>query len=452
MRLRPRPEDAKVMREWFGGARATFNWALACIRDKPSEYKLNKIWLRKRFVNVCNIPKKKEYLLNTPKHIRDVAIEELVDAYATNFRKRAKDPTHKFDIKFRSRKEPKQCITLQPNAFRSWDVKNGKASLFPTFLENAVKFLTRKGRSDIPDKIEYDCKLTTDRLGRFFLHVTYHADEKVVSVQDGTAGESQASSATLGDAALDPGVRTAFTVYSSTPGMTFKLGNGDMSRIYRLCKHLDDLIGQVNSKRRNVCQLRSHAQRRRMRKAVWRLRDRIRHLVDEFHWKTIRFLLGRFRNIFIPSFGVSIMVKRSNRCIGSETARKMLCWRHYAFRQRLLDAASKTPGCTVHVCTEEWTSKTCTHCMNVKHDLGGAKLYNCRCCGLKADRDVVGARNIFIKSVRCEPSGLAPDFARYAREGNDPADLRMRNSNSLEALERHDNVHLRALKWKVEEE
>ena len=91
------------------------------------------------------------------------------------------------------------------------------------------------------------------------------------------------------------------------------------------------------------------------------------------------------------------MVKKGRK-IASKTARQMLCWRHYGFRQRLIASAERA-GVTVAVRTEEYTSKTCTHCQHVKHDLGGAKVYRCMQCGLVGDRDVCGARNIFLKNA-----------------------------------------------------
>ena len=53
-------------------------------------------------------------------------------------------------------------------------------------------------------------------------------------------------------------------------------------------------------------------------------------------------------------------------------------------------------GCNVHVCTEEYTSKTCGLCGNINYRLGSNEIYECKKCNLKIDRDVNGARNIYI--------------------------------------------------------
>jgi transposase len=86
------------------------------------------------------------------------------------------------------------------------------------------------------------------------------------------------------------------------------------------------------------------------------------------------------------------------RVIGRTTARAMLSWAHFQFRQRLEAKAREYPWVRVHAdIGEEWTSKTCTRCGHIRHDLGAAEVYRCAQCGLVIDRDVNGARNIFIK-------------------------------------------------------
>lgn len=366
--LRPTPEVAKILKGWFGAVRTTYNWALSCIKAKPKEYqKSNMIWLRKRFINKCNIPKSKRYLLDTPKSIRDTAVSDLAEAYKANYAKKALNPGHSFDLKFR-RKKDDQCITITSDQIKNWDSDKGEFKMFPTFLKNKIKFYTRKNKM-VPDKVSYDCKLLMNRLGRFSLVIVFHE-----APCESQTGKNQCS--------LDPGVRTFQTVYSPTPGLCYKIGHNDMKRIFRLCKHLDTMISQKVK-----------------RKAQMRLRSRIRNLVTELHCKTAKFLLSKFNEIILPSFNVSQMVKRSNRKIRSKTVRQMLCWRHYGFKQRLLMAAERI-GAKVYIRGEEYTSKTCTHCRNVKNNLGGAKMYKCSECKLVADRDCCGARNIFIKNTK----------------------------------------------------
>lgn len=330
------------------------------------------VWLRKRFVNKCNIPKDKVFLLDTPKHVRDTAIKDIVQGFETNFKKRKLDRGFHFDMKFR-RKKDNQSITIPSDAIKSWDVEKEEMTMFPTFIKNRIKFHCR----NVPRDVDFDSKLVLDKLGRFYLCVPTH-----VPACENQAGKDQWCS-------LDPGVRTFMTLYSPTPGLSYKIGDNDISRIFRLCKCLDKALSGGGK------------QSPRKKKAIQRLRYKIKHLVDEVHWKVIHFLVNRFENIIIPPFQVSQMIKRMNRKLRKKSVRQMVCWRHYTFRMRLIDYAKRSDA-KVHVLGEEYTSKVCTHCQNIKHDLGGSKIYKCTNCHLEVDRDVGGARNIFLKNA-CTP-------------------------------------------------
>lgn len=383
VRLNPKPEDAAIIKKWFGSARSTYNWALACINEKPNEYrKTDLVWLRKRFINKCNIPKSKQYLLDTPKQVRDTAITDLSQGFKTNFKIKKENPNHYFKMKFRSKKD-NQSITLDSrNSIRSWDTENNEMKMYPTFLKNKIKFHTRKNRS-LPDKLDYDCKLLLDKLGRIYLIIVYH--EEACENQTGTKPHDWCS--------IDPGVRTMLTVYSPDQGVCFKIGDKDMNRIFRLCKCLDHLISRC---------AKSKMQKKKLKIPILRMRMRISNLVTEVHCKSIHLLVNTFNNIIIPSFCVSQMIKHGNRKLNSKSVRQMVTWRHFGFRQRLIQTA-KRYNVNVFVRGEEYTSKTCTHCQNIKHDLNGAKHYKCDNCGLVGDRDACGARNIFLKNTVVNP-------------------------------------------------
>ena len=337
VRLAPSPEVATILKRWFGSVRVTYNWTLSCIKNKPSQFPINKIWLRKRFVNSSNVPKDKRYLLDTPKHVRDGAIEDLVLAYATNFSKRKLQPDHIFDVTYRSKKQS-QSIVIPYDAIKSMDSEEGM-KLYPTYLKNRIQFYT-KGWTHPPS---YDCRLVMDQLGRFTLHIP-----NVIACEN-QAGSSDTRAEWC---SLDPGIRTMITVYSPTPGVAYNLADKDISRIYRLCKHLDNLD--------------SNSKGRKMQRAIIRQRKRIRHLVDEVHWKIIIFLTSRFSNIILPPFEVSGMVKRSERILTTKSVRQMLSWRFYAFKTRFQERCKRLQNVNVFIRGEEYTSKTCTHCQHIK--------------------------------------------------------------------------------------
>ena len=63
---------------------------------------------------------------------------------------------------------------------------------------------------------------------------------------------------------------------------------------------------------------------------------------------------------------------------------------------RLQEKSKEFKNVRIHDVNESYTSKTCTHCGCI-NDVGSSKVYSCKSCNLVIDRDVNGARNIFIK-------------------------------------------------------
>ena len=86
---------------------------------------------------------------------------------------------------------------------------------------------------------------------------------------------------------------------------------------------------------------RKKKQASRLDKAISRMRRKIKHLQNELHKKSVAFFTREFDAIIIPPFEVSNMINRKTRRITRKTVRKMLCWGHYQFRQRLVAKAEE---------------------------------------------------------------------------------------------------------------
>ena len=138
-----------------------------------------------------------------------------------------------------------------------------------------------------------------------------------------------------------------------------------------------------------------------MRKAQARLRQRIINLVDELHWQTARWLTGTYKVILIPAFETQDMTRRAGRKIRSKTARMMLSFRHYEFRQRLLWKAWQRGALVIEV-NEAYTSKTRSWDGVVNDNLGGNTIVRDH-DGFGMDRDVNGARGIFLRALGDSP-------------------------------------------------
>jgi putative transposase len=373
--LRPTADQRAILRGWFGGARFAYNAALELCEAVPEMRSRPK--LRSYVVTSDLLPPEWAFLRTTPNSIRDGAVDDLLTAYKSNFEKlksKGKSQT-KFKIQFRSRKAVSQSISIQKGDF---------SSKYP-----GVFYVTLLGKDPIASAeplppITADCRLQMTRDGRFFLCVPHTPPVR----------ENQASSGGERVVAIDPGVRTFATGYDPT-GSVFEFGAGDMGRIHRLCAHADKLVSRIAKAERK--------RRPHMRKALWRMNERVRNLVAELHWKLARYLCDRYTTILLPEFETQKMANRSSRRIGSKTVRSMLTMSHYSFRMRLLSKAEEYGGeVKVVLCNEAYTSKTCGACGELNDKLGSKKRFRCPRpeCRLRLDRDVNGARNILLRALR----------------------------------------------------
>ena len=85
--------------------------------------------------------------------------------------------------------------------------------------------------------------------------------------------------------------------------------------------------------------------------------------------------------------------------LNKKTKDDLLKLSHYRFRQRLYEKTKEYKNFRVYTINESFTTKTCTNCGYIKNNVGSAKIFNCDKCFIKIDRDINGARNIFLKYV-----------------------------------------------------
>ena len=85
--------------------------------------------------------------------------------------------------------------------------------------------------------------------------------------------------------------------------------------------------------------------------------------------------------------------------LSKRTKRQMQAFSFYKFKEKLAFQCQKY-GSHLVLVDEDYTSKTCGACGNIKLDLGGNKTFTCDSCGVVLDRDENGARNILLKNLR----------------------------------------------------
>lgn len=362
----------QVWKRWLAGYRYYYNEALAILNSiydvvtkkyldkKSGEFKETKITgddLDKILQQLENIP---DWAKTLPGHQRQEAGSEAFDAF-----KQAR--SQKSFAKFKTCKATSQVIQFKVGNF-----KKG------TWYCNTTKGLSFKSMQVVPQECIYGTELVYKRGQWFGCFPTYV--EEILTLSDRVI-------------ALDPGNRTFLTGYDGEN--ILEIGGGDIGRIQRLCLHLDKLISDSSS-----CKSR---QKYRMRKAIQRMRTKIQNLVKDLHIKSVNLLVNSYKVIFLPSFDSSQMVCKINgkgkkRKINSKSARQMLTLSHYKFEQHLKQAA-KRKNVIVVICNESYTSKSCGSCGHV-YEIVSSKVHNCPSCGTRTSRDVNGARNIMLRSLK----------------------------------------------------
>jgi putative transposase len=363
IRVYPGTALSKTWFQWISAARWCFNQATAILKTQ----KIGKYDLRKMVMDIAP-----SWVSQTPYNPRQLAVFQAFDANKVARKSGG-------DAQFRSAREPVKSIRFQKDNWK-------KGTFYPT----QTKGLSFKASEPIIDKMQHEPALVLDR-GRWF--ICYAIDAPKPEPLD-----SQLA------IALDPGVRTFLTGFDGSE--VWEVGKYDIGRIYRLASHLDRLMSRIGlSKGRQFKRLRY-----RLRKAAQKIRIKIRNLVDELHKKAANYISTKYKIIFLPTFEVKNMVKRGKRRLSTKTARKLVTWSHYRFKQTLKHQAAKY-GCVVVDVTEEYTSKTCSKCGHVHTKLGGNKQFVCPSCGHTIGRDINGAFNILLKALRdTSTSGVIASF------------------------------------------
>ncbi len=346
------------MAQWFGISRVAYNKSIDFLNQEGS--------VANFFSNKKEIyDSLAEWASFCPSNPRFLAIKDAHDAVKAQ-KAKAKKTGKPFTMKFRSRRDS-QVLKFQ--------VANYRNGLYKKTLG------TLKLAEPLPENL-CDASLTLVN-GQYHLNVPY---KSIIHPADNqgtgrvTLWSGHPTSCPVEMVALDPGVRTFQTYYS--PSSCGEIGAKCIGRIYRLCQHLDNLMS------------------RKLWKPAAKVRVKIKNLVSELHFQAANFLTKNFSTILIPAFETSQMVsKKATRKIRTKTARAMMTCSHYQFQQRLINKALEN-GCEVVVVTEEYTSKTASWTGEIIN-IGSRKTITSN--GVTLDRDINGARGIFLKALVDSP-------------------------------------------------
>ena len=353
--LYPTPTQKLLFDRWFRASRWCFNKAKEiqdALRESGEKY-LSKYELRSQVLSEAT-----EFFGDIPYLVKAGAVLDYCDAQKAAMAK-YKQTGEISEVHFRSRKKPTQSCVIKPESVT-------KEGLYAT--------VAGKLKTSEPLYTEGEAIMKREN-GKYYLYATIKNAEQVTC-------DNQARVV-----AIDPGIRTFATFYAGD--VCGKVGEGDFSRIMRLCICLDKLICQ-KAKSRN------HRERRSLNKAIQRQRAKIHNLIGELHRKTALFFVKNFDVILLPHFETQQMSEKTKRKIDKKSVRAMLTFSHFRFKQYLKYKAEAYGKEFIEV-NEAYTSKTASWTGEVLN-IGSKRFI--RSQGITVDRDINGARGIMLRALR----------------------------------------------------
>ena len=277
----------------------------------------------------------------------------------------------RFTMHYRTKKHDLQSVSLEKTCF-------GKENLLLQSYFGHLKTAPiwqdriRINLSDLT--IASDCRLTYDKVkNQFYLNIPVQITTPL--------SESQGLRPVI---SLDPGIRTFQTGFALSEVVEFGPST---------CDKLFDIQGQIGKLQEFYSKSSSGRSKRMFLRLIRAKHRKIKNLVTDMHWKTIKAITSNYEHVIIPEFRTQqIMTKlsRSQRFLLQSQS-------HYTFRMRLKWKCDINDR-KFHLVTEEYTSKTCGSCGTL-NNVGESKHYHCSSCGVDIDRDFNGARNILIKTL-----------------------------------------------------
>ena len=346
-------ETLKVIkREFYNKRRMSLNF-----RNVRTYYMLEQ---KEKLYKISGIqPNEKDTRIN--KHILDQAIKDVCTSYLSAITNLKRGIIKHFRIRYIKQTKPQKIMKIEKILFS----KNGR-TFCGTVLGDHMATIGDCGFSDI----SFDCTLMYNKLNNTFI--------MLVPVLLEEENQENAKYDAIG---LDPGVRTFMTGYSE--GHTLDIGTNLYETIKKELREID----KIN---------KSELPEKKRRKAENKRYYKINNLIDDLHWKTITHLVTKYQTILIGNL--------STNKIGRNTGTNRLCkmvkrvasmMRLYVFTERLKYKCSIKKR-DYGMINERYTSKMCTFCGNIKEDLGTNKVYECKVCKRTIERDVNGARNIYL--------------------------------------------------------
>jgi putative transposase len=184
---------------------------------------------------------------------------------------------------------------------------------------------------------------------------------------------------------IDLGIRTFATVYSNNK--TSEIGTNLIPIIDSYNKKMDKI---KSDKDNNIITVNKY------KRILNKYGNRMRNRIDDLHKKVSVFLCERFENIHLGKISTQSIVSNERGNLKEINKRRMSVLSFYKFMEKIKIIGVKYKS-NIKLIDEYNTSKMCNNCGNIKKDLGAKKVYECRECKIKIDRDINASINIYNK-------------------------------------------------------
>ncbi len=323
-------------------------------------------------------------------HTLDKAIQLATANYQSGLTNLEKGNIKKFSIKYWKMNKKYQLVDIEKQEFKVENYYENETRLNFTNIFSLSKnnnhfysmaksklgnvIFKYNNKEILLDNVNSDCKIYYDNeLNKYKLLIP--EELKFYCEED--------KSKTLKNyISIDPGLRTFLTGMSNNE--IIEIGINKNSK-------LDNYI-------KKIIKIQSLKKYNRKKHKLITLRRKIKNYVSEMHWKTINYLTNNYKNILLGDMSTKGIILNETSKIDSHNKILASSIRLYEFREKL-KYKCYLRGNNYYNIKENYTSKVCSCCGHYKKDLGSNKVYNCKNCNVKMDRDINGCRNILIKSI-----------------------------------------------------
>lgn len=369
IRLKLTPIQIKQLKKWKDDCRYSYNKAINIINEEHyTDIKLRNI------ITLSKTCSRIPWILETPKELRDGSVFEANKnkrAALTNLKN--KNITH-FNLRFLSSKQDTWTINGLTSIKK---INNRTIHLFPKYNFGKVKTYETLpenfGKVNSNSNKFLTCKLHFDGLYYFILVPVETTCKKILNKNP--------------TCSIDPGERTAHTIYDGFNECCYKIGEDASNKIYLNLLTLDNLI----SKKSKLKKSKSNV----INKKIIKLKKRIKNLQKEMHDKTINWLTTNYNRIVIPKFDSKSMSNKKSRRISTKTVRGMSSLAHGLFLEKLKTKAIENSS-KIIIIDEMYTTMTCGKCFYKNKNIKSKSEWVCPKCNWYHDRDTNASRNMLI--------------------------------------------------------